>query len=86
MILWAPHPAMQTELLQATEFEVFAGGAAGPGKSDALLVAGLLYTHISTYRALILRASFPELRRASSLVAPPRPVEPSGGPLQIAAL
>ena len=62
MILWAPHPNMQTELLEATEFECFAGGAAGPGKSDALLVAGLLYTHISTYRALILRASFPELR------------------------
>lgn len=49
-------------MLAAADFEVFAGGAAGPGKSDALLMDGLRYIGNGKYRALILRASFPELQ------------------------
>jgi hypothetical protein len=61
-VLWCPLPAMQTELLQSAEFEVFAGGAAGPGKSECVLADGLRYIDRPTYRGLILRSSFPELR------------------------
>jgi hypothetical protein len=47
------------------------GGAAGGGKSDSILAEALRYVHVPGYRALICRASFPELQelmdRASEL-------------------
>ena len=39
--LWRPHPGPQTVFLAAGEFEALYGGAAGGGKSDALLYGGL---------------------------------------------
>lgn len=62
MILFLPFAGMQEQLLACTEFEAFAGGAAGPGKSLALLVDGLRYIGHKSYRALILRSSYPELQ------------------------
>lgn len=62
MILFCPFANMQQDMLAATVLEVFAGGAAGPGKSLTLLVDGLRYIGNSKYRALILRSSFPELQ------------------------
>lgn len=62
MILWAPFSGMQEDYLRALEFEVFIGGAAGPGKSDALVIKRLRNIHNGRYRGLILRASFPELQ------------------------
>lgn len=41
--------------------DVFYGGAAGGGKSDALLMAAAQYVHVPTYSALILRKSFADL-------------------------
>lgn len=41
--------------------EVLYGGAAGGGKSDALLMAALQYVHVPGYSALILRKSFADL-------------------------
>jgi Terminase large subunit, T4likevirus-type, N-terminal/Terminase RNaseH-like domain len=62
---WDPSPR-QGEFLAATEDEVLYGGAAGGGKSDALLVdaMGLQQHAIANpkYRALILRQTFPQLR------------------------
>lgn len=60
--LWRPHPGPQTEFLASPEFEVLYGGAAGGGKSDALLFGGLRQVDSPAYRALLLRQSFPELR------------------------
>ena len=60
-VLWSPNPGPQTEFLKASEFEVLYGGAAGGGKSDALMFGGLRYVHRPTYRALFLRESYPEL-------------------------
>jgi hypothetical protein len=60
--LWRPHPGPQTAFLAASEFEVLYGGAAGGGKSDALLFGGLRQVEAPGYRALLLRQSFPELR------------------------
>lgn len=47
--------------LGASEFEVLYGGAAGGGKSDALLFGALRQTDKAKYRALILRHTYPEL-------------------------
>ena len=61
-IIFAPNEGPQTEFLAAGETEVFYGGAAGGGKSYAMLVDPLRYAHRSAHRALILRRSMPELR------------------------
>jgi len=44
------------------------GGAAGGGKSDALLMAALQYVHVPGYSALLLRRTFPELKGDDGLV------------------
>jgi hypothetical protein len=54
-ILWQPHQGPQTRFLQAMEFEVLYGGAAGGGKSQGLVVDALRQVHKPGYRALILR-------------------------------
>ena len=44
------------------EYEALYGGAAGGGKSDALVIEALRQVHIRHYKALILRKTFPQLR------------------------
>lgn len=61
-VLWGPNPGPQTDFLAATEWEVLYGGAKGGGKSESLLVMPLRQVHIPSFKSLILRASFPELR------------------------
>ena len=60
---WCPHAptAKQAEFLMLTGEEAFYGGAAGGGKSDALLMAALQYVHVPSYRALILRRTYQDL-------------------------
>ncbi|NLB89708.1 MAG: Terminase-like family protein [Clostridiales bacterium] len=43
------------------EYEALYGGAAGGGKSDALLAEGLRQVHIPHYKGLILRKTYPQL-------------------------
>ena len=61
-ILFQPNAGPQTDFLAASETDVLYGGAAGGGKSYAMLVDPLRYCHRSAHRALILRRSMPELR------------------------
>jgi len=61
-ILFEPNEGPQTEFLAAAEKDVLYGGAAGGGKSYAMLVDPLRFCHRSAHRALILRRSMPELR------------------------
>lgn len=50
------------------EREVFYGGAAGGGKSDALLMAALEYVHVPGYAALLLRKTYVDLARPGALM------------------
>lgn len=59
-IVWQPQPK-QVDFMERAEDEVLYGGAAGGGKSDALIIEPLRQVGIPHYRALILRKSFPEL-------------------------
>ena len=61
-VVFAPNEGPQTEFLAASETDVLYGGAAGGGKSYAMLVDPLRYAHRSAHRALIIRRSMPELR------------------------
>jgi hypothetical protein len=61
-IIFAPNEGPQTEFLAAAETDVLYGGAAGGGKSYAMLVDPLRYAHRAAHRALIIRRSMPELR------------------------
>ena len=51
----------QRAFMERPEPEALYGGAAGGGKSDALVIEALRQVHIPHYRALILRKTFPQL-------------------------
>ena len=61
-VVFAPNEGPQTEFLAASETDVLYGGAAGGGKSYAMLVDPLRYAHRAAHRDLIIRRSMPELR------------------------
>lgn len=60
---WCPHEphAKQAEFLALTDLEALYGGAAGGGKSDALLMAALQYVDVPGYAALLLRRTYADL-------------------------
>lgn len=60
--------APQAGFLLLDSREAFYGGAAGGGKSDALLMAALQYVDKPGYNALLLRRTFPELEGADGLI------------------
>jgi len=61
-VAFMPNDGPQTDFLAASEKDVLYGGAAGGGKSFAMLIDPLRSCHIPEHRALILRRSMPELR------------------------
>lgn len=59
-VIWRPQPK-QIAFQERPEYEALYGGAAGGGKSDALLAEALRQVHIPHYRAIIFRKTFPQL-------------------------
>ena len=60
-VVWRPQER-QAIFMARPEYEALYGGAAGGGKSDALVIEALRQVHIPWYKALILRKTFPQLR------------------------
>lgn len=58
--IWTPQPKQQL-FMERWEDEALYGGAAGGGKSDALVIEALRQVHIPHYKALILRKTYPQL-------------------------
>jgi hypothetical protein len=61
-VIFAPHPGPQTAFLAATEREVLYGGAAGGGKTMAMIVDPLRYAANGNHRAILFRHTNDELR------------------------
>ena len=75
-VIWRPQ-SKQRAFMERPESEALYGGAAGGGKSDALLCEALRQVHIPHYRGLILRKTYPEL---SELVDRSRELYPGAFP------
>lgn len=64
---WAP-TLTQSVFLLSPQREVMFGGAAGGGKSVAILSAALQYVDVPGYSALIIRRTFPSLFQPGALI------------------
>lgn len=60
-IIWKPQPR-QYEFMSRPEYECFYGGAAGGGKSDALVAEALRQIDIPHYKGIIFRKTYPQAR------------------------
>lgn len=67
-LVWKPHAGQQERFLSSPAFEALFGGAAGPGKTDCLLMEALRQIHIPRYRAILFRRTFPRLSSADGLI------------------
>ncbi|MBI2392806.1 MAG: phage terminase large subunit [Deltaproteobacteria bacterium] len=60
---WRP-TTRQEAFLRSSAYEALYGGAAGGGKSEALLAGALRWVSVSHFRALILRRTYADLERS----------------------
>ena len=69
-LMYSPHipTPKQAEFLNLTCREALYGGAAGGGKSDALLMAALQYVDVPGYSAALFRRTFQDLSLPGALI------------------
>lgn len=98
--LWTPNPGPQKRFLACGAFEALYGGAAGGGKSEALMVYPTRWIHHPRFNGIIFRRTIPELKDYLVERAPPfyRPLGatynatdrvwrfPSGARIKLAAM
>lgn len=65
---WTPNPGPQTVFLLDFGRETLYGGAAGGGKSIALMMAASMFLHVPGYAALLLRKSYADLGKPGALM------------------
>lgn len=63
-----PHPTQRAFLLLDDVLDAFFGGAAGGGKSDALLMGALQYVDVPRYNAILFRRSYADLSLPGALL------------------
>lgn len=66
--VWRPHSGQQEAFLSDPADEALFGGAAGPGKTECLLMEALRQVGHPLYRAILFRRSFPQLEAADGLI------------------
>ena len=68
---WIPHgpTAKQGAFLTLIDKEALYGGAAGGGKSDALLMAALMFVDVPGYNAILFRKSFKDLNLPEAIMS-----------------
>lgn len=67
-LVWRPHPGQQERFLSSPAFEALFGGAAGPGKTECLLMEALRQVAHPKYTGIIFRRTFPMLEGANGLI------------------
>jgi hypothetical protein len=70
MTPYVPHvpTPKQAAFMLLDNKEAFFGGAAGGGKSDALLMAGLQYVDVRGYAGIIFRRNYADLVKPGALI------------------
>lgn len=66
--VWRPNSVQQVRFLSSPADEALFGGAAGPGKTDCLLMEALRQIAHPLYRAILFRRVFPSLEAADGLI------------------
>lgn len=76
---WRPHPGQQTRFLSSPAFEALFGGAAGPGKTECLVMEALRQVWHPKYTGVIFRRTFPMLEQAGGIIQRSREWYPAYG-------
>ena len=71
-----PNSEQQRSFLVSSSFETLYGGAAGGGKSWALIIAALLGANDPRYHAVLFRRTIPQLNGADGLIHISRDIYP----------
>jgi hypothetical protein len=66
--VWRPHNGQQIRFLSSPADEALFGGAAGPGKTECLLMESLRQIANPRYRAILFRRTFSMLEAADGLI------------------